>query len=171
MGHERVAALWAHVSTGAQLRGRTHSLRNSDQPMAPTAPTARPGRSPASYRTPIKISIPIAIKNANTGLSSTTAPPIDHMAQVGRLLTASRPADTDLGYLAPLWSTTRPGRPLTLAELERQRVFRVPAHVLIEPLPLAAATARWSSRAIGASPSMSPTTTAMIVASATPGYV
>jgi len=51
--------------------------------------------------------IPIAIRNASTGQSSTAAA-IVHMAQVGRLFTALLLADTDLRYLAPLWSTTRP---------------------------------------------------------------
>src|SRR5580693_3854876 len=70
----------AHVSTEALPRGRTRSLRSSNQLMAPMAPTARNSRMPASFRTPMKISTAIAIRNARTGLS-TAAAIIDHMAQ------------------------------------------------------------------------------------------
>jgi hypothetical protein len=62
---------------------------------------------PASFRTPMKISTAIAIRNARTGLS-TAAAIIDHMAQVGRLFISVPPGDTDLGYLAPLQSTPLP---------------------------------------------------------------
>jgi hypothetical protein len=60
---------------------------------------ARSAGIPPSIRESMKISIAIAIRNARTGLS-TAATAIDHVAQVGRLLTALPPADTDLGYLA-----------------------------------------------------------------------
>lgn len=72
--------------------------------------TAR-GRStgtPASISEPIKISIAIAVRNASTGLS-TAAAAIDHIAQVGRLLTRIPTADAELGYLTPRRSATRPG--------------------------------------------------------------
>jgi hypothetical protein len=49
----------AHVSTEALPRGRTRSLRSSNQLMAPTA---RNSRMPASFRTPRKISTAIAIR-------------------------------------------------------------------------------------------------------------
>jgi hypothetical protein len=80
----------AHVSTEALPRGRTRSLRSSNQLMAPMAPTARNSRMPASFRTPMKISTAIAVRNARTGLS-TAAAIIDQMAQVGRLLHPSQP--------------------------------------------------------------------------------
>jgi hypothetical protein len=104
---ERAASAWAHVSTGAAPYVRTRSLRNSEQLSALTTMKARSAGTPTSIRKSIKISTAITVRNARTGMS-TAAAAIDHMAQVGRLLTASRPADTDLGYLAPLWSTTRP---------------------------------------------------------------
>jgi len=65
------------------------------------------------FRTPMKISTAIAVRNARTGLS-TAAAIIDHMAQDGRLFMSVPPGDTDLGYLAPLQSTSvRPPHPET----------------------------------------------------------
>jgi hypothetical protein len=70
------------------------------------APTARDSRIPAAFRTPMKISTAIAVRNARTGLSR-AAVITDHMAQVGRLFMSVSLGDTDLGYLAPLRSIPR----------------------------------------------------------------
>jgi hypothetical protein len=65
--------------------------------MTPT-PTARSAGAPAAIRLPIKALIAIAIRNANTGLSRTTAVIIDNR-QVGKLFMPLPPVDAGLGYL------------------------------------------------------------------------
>src|SRR6516162_5078621 len=77
----------AQVSTAALPCGRSHSLRNQDQLMATAAASARGLSISASHSAPITISAAIASRNARTGLSRAAAA-INHMAQVGRLLTA-----------------------------------------------------------------------------------
>jgi hypothetical protein len=80
--------------------------RSRSQPRALATARGRSTDIPASIRAPIIISTAIAIRKAKRGLS-TAAAAIDHMAQVGRLLTLMSLADTNLGYLASRQSTTR----------------------------------------------------------------
>jgi len=76
----------AHVPAEALPRGRDHRTRSRTQPRAPATARVRRASTPASLTRLIKISTKIDVRNARTGLSRTTTA-IDHMAQVGRLLT------------------------------------------------------------------------------------
>jgi hypothetical protein len=80
------------------VRGGPTAYETATSQMAPPTTARSAGTPPAAIREPIKISIAIAIRNANTGLSKTTAAIIDNR-QVGKLLMPLPPVNIDLGHL------------------------------------------------------------------------
>jgi hypothetical protein len=83
MGSRPTKSETNYVAIGALPYGRARALRISEQPMAPATTRARSGSAPASFTAPIEISTAIAIRNANTGLSTPAAATTENLVQVG----------------------------------------------------------------------------------------
>ena len=141
---------------------RSHSLQHRNHPIPTAIARPRSVGAPAPISRSIRISTAIAIKNARTGLSRRAAA-IDHVAQVGRLFTALPPADTDLGYLAPLRST--PGPAVSPWKAGRFFVYRLTSGLgrYLRARPQLAPQKPADRAAIrSASPGLAPTAVAMI---------